>query len=209
MVEVEMRDDDVAHVGATEAQALDLPGRGLGFVKSGVQQRPGRADPAVVRAVGQPVAGVDQHQSDVGFAEQDVTDQPPDERWCHRAAVEVVHPHAVQPPTPSLGAGTGFASAQAGRATCREAVCADGPADKLTLGRCTTSGVDSCVMLNLVKKIAIRVQARRRRIAVTPPACSPRDRDPLGSACLHYALPMTDPFNDALLVCVRGHTTAG
>ncbi len=70
VVQVEVRDDDVADIVTREPELLDLVGGGFVVAEDGSEKVAQRSDPpggfgAVVRAE----AGVDQHQAAVGFAE--------------------------------------------------------------------------------------------------------------------------------------------
>jgi hypothetical protein len=70
VVGIEVRDDDVADVGALETQLLDLSGGGLCVVEHRADEpAPHMPEPTRVIAIEGPEAGVDKHQPGVGLHE--------------------------------------------------------------------------------------------------------------------------------------------
>ncbi len=98
VVHVEMRDDDVADIGAGEAEALHLAQRRLAVVEHRLEEVARGPDAGVVVAVVRPVSGVDENQAVVGLDEQYVTDDSRCYVRVHRPAVQMVDLHSSPDP---------------------------------------------------------------------------------------------------------------
>src|SRR3712207_243991 len=111
MVEIEMGEHDVAHVGGREAERLDLADRGLLLAQLDVEHRAHRAGdarlgrPMRVVDVLEAVAGVDEDEAAVGLDQQAVADEmalealaaPVEQPAAERAigaAIEMMDAHA-------------------------------------------------------------------------------------------------------------------
>src|ERR1700752_149003 len=97
MVNVEVCDDDVAHVVSPEAESFDLVSGGFHVVEHWSDDGAGRTN-TLWRGekIGWAEAGVDKDQTVVGFDEQHVAHQRSG-RHLHGAAVEVVNFHDATP----------------------------------------------------------------------------------------------------------------
>ena len=107
MVEVEVRQDQVAHVGRGEAEAADLRKRCLGLIERGAHAHQEQATEALDRTgdIARAQPRVDEDEAVIGLDEQAVADEPgspqqagmpvhePAAGGTHRPAVEVVDPH--------------------------------------------------------------------------------------------------------------------
>lgn len=98
VVDVEVRDDDVADVLAPEAEPFDLSDRRFLVVEERPEEAAGRAY-AMCRivAVIQSVSAVDEKQAVVRLDEQHMADQSPSTPRMHRSTVEVVNLHEPSP----------------------------------------------------------------------------------------------------------------
>ncbi len=90
VVDVEMGHDDVANVGALEAEPLDLANRGVFFTEAGSTQRDEPRPEAIVRFDDE---RVDDHLSGSEEGASPAVDEPATER-AHRAEVEVMDLHS-------------------------------------------------------------------------------------------------------------------
>jgi hypothetical protein len=92
MVEVEVRDHDVAHVVSVEAQSFDLAGGRFLRVENRFNDVPRRSESPGICAILQPETGVDKDHTVVCFDQQHVAHQR-GSGHIHRPAVEVMDLH--------------------------------------------------------------------------------------------------------------------